>query len=198
MNMIGVVAISVLAAIFLCALFVGVGTLIWMAYTLKRQLQDSKKENGLVHAETTKILVAYQAESKAQIDSAKASFAAVRNAIQAQLEAQQKELHATLDEHRRQMGVSIEKINADALVTVATRLTQVCIRTEKAISVLQQLILATEQTPATDYPAEAFAPEESQFGAPPSGFSLSQTARFDQEADAASNRESFTEFQVEA
>lgn len=198
MGTIGIVAISVLAALFLFALLAAVGVLIWLAESIKRQLSESKQQNASVHAETARVLAAHQTESKGQLDSAKAAFAGIRTEVRTLLESQQKELGATLDEHRRQMNLGIEKINADALTSVAARLTQVCIRTEKAISVLQELILNTEKAPGGEYGAEEFAPEEAAFGTPPSGFAVNRTAQLDAQADAEQNREVFSENTVEA
>jgi hypothetical protein len=72
-------------------------------------------------------------------------------------------------------------------------MTQVCVRAEKAIGVLQQMILESERAPGAEYGAEEFAPEEGKFGPPPSGFSIGTTARLDEEVDRIAAEEVLTE-----
>ena len=208
MSTIGIVALSVVAALALFAFFAGIAVLIWLAWTLKRSLAELQAWSKSVYAETAQLLAAHQAESKAIIESAKGSFGAIRTEVKTALEGNQKAneqaqlthqktLDATLVDFRRQMQAAIDKINAEALQTVAVRLTQVCVRAEKAIGVLQQLILDTEKSTGFDGGPEEYAPEDSQFGAPPSGYSVSPTARLDQEADSVQQAELFTESPAE-
>lgn len=204
MNVIGIVAISVLAAIFLFALLGGVGVLIWLAIRLRRDLDAAQTKSTSVHAETEKLLAANQAEVKGSIEAARAKFDGIRSQIMAAIDdsrkavdtaqvAQTKALDDVLAVHRKEMQDGIDKINAEALTTVAVRLTQVCVRAEKAVAVLQQMILESEKSPGAEYGAEEFAPEENRFGPPPSGFSQSITARLDDEADRAATAEVLTE-----
>lgn len=197
MSTIGIVALSVVAALALFAFFAGIAVLIWLAWTLKRALAELQAWSKSVYAETAQLMAAHQAESKATIESAKGSFGAIRTEVKTALEGNQKTLDATLVDFRRQMQAAIDKINAEALQTVAVRLTQVCVRAEKAIGVLQQLILDTEKSTGFDGGPEEYAPEDSQFGAPPSGYSVSPTARLDQEADNVQQAELFTESPAE-
>lgn len=204
MSLIGIVAISVLAALFLFTLLAGLAVLIWLALRVRKEIASL----SAVYAETQKLLQSHQAESRTSIESAKSSFGAIRNEVKTALDGQQKAaeqaladhqkaLTVTLDGFRREMQAAIAKINAEALQTVAVRLTQVCVRAEKAIGVLQQLILETEKSPGAQYGDEEFAPEESTFGAPPSGYSRSQTARMDDEADVTQLAEQLTESPAE-
>lgn len=190
MNLVGIIAISVLSALFLFALLAAVAALVWLALRIRKDAAAAQQENRRIYAETEKLLAAQQAV----IESAKSAFGSIRTEMRTSLDgnqkgheallaAHQKELNVTLDTFRLDINAAIAKINAEALQTVAVRLTQVCIRAEKAIGVFQQLILNSEKAPGDEYAPEAFAPEESTFGAPPSGFSVSQTARMDQEAD---------------
>jgi hypothetical protein len=193
MNLVGVIAITVLAALFLFALLAATGVLVWLALRIRKDQTTAQQNQAAIYAEIGKA-----------IEAAKASFGSIRTDIRSSLEVNQKNaeaalavhqqaLAATLDTFRTDINVAIAKINADALATVAVRLTQVCIRAEKAIAVFQQLILNTEQNPGDNYAPDAFAPEESAFGAPPSGYAVSQTARMDQEADIESGAEMVSE-----
>jgi hypothetical protein len=164
----------------------GVVTLVWLAWNLKIQMGAAQKEIASVYAETGRIMGTYQAESKAAVESAKASFSAIRN-----------EVRGLLEEHRKQMQDGIEKINAEALTSVAARLTQVCVRVEKAIAVLQQLIINGEPAPTTEYAPDAYAPEETTFGPPPTGYGLGTTAKLDDEAEREQNQELFTQSPAE-
>jgi HAMP domain-containing protein len=204
MSLIGIVAISVLAALFLFTLLAGLAVLIWLAMRLRKDLTAAQQQAAAVYAETQKLLQSHQAESRTSIESAKSSFGAIRNEVKTSLEGQQgawkaatetqtKELRATLDQFKADIGVAISKINADALQTVAVRLTNVSIRAEKAISVFQELILSAGNPGPSDLPDEAFAPEESQFAGPPSAYSVSPTARMDQEADMVEQASQLTE-----
>lgn len=204
MNIIGIVAISVLAALFLFALLGAAAALVWLALRLRRELAEAQKQNMSVHTETAKVLAANQTEVKSLIEGSRSKFDGIRAQIQTTIEEsrkatdaaqveQAKALNEVLATHRKEMQVGIDKINAEALQTVAVRLTQVCIRAEKAISVLQQMILDSERAPGAEYGAEEFAPEENKFGPPPSGFSRSTTARMDEEADRVATEEVLTE-----
>jgi ElaB/YqjD/DUF883 family membrane-anchored ribosome-binding protein len=192
MSTVGIVALSVLAALFLFALLGATGLLIWLAWSLKKSLVTQKRENDVVYAETKTLQVTHQAEIRSLLESAKSSFGAIRNESRTQLEDHRKEIRGTIEEfrkelagvledHRKQTQVAIEKINAEQLISVAARLTNVCLRAEKAISVLQAMMVDTEARATHDYGPNEFAPEESPFGAPPSGFSLGQTAAFDEQ-----------------
>ena len=208
MSTIGIVALSILAAMFLFALLGGVALLLWLAWRQKQQQDAAEKENRSVYAWTEKTMAANQSEIKSMLESAKASFTAIRNEVRTQQETHEKslnrslqeyrkELNDLLEDHRRQMQHGIEKINADALSSVAVRLTNVCIRTEKAIGILQQLVLESEKSPNTEYAPEAFAPEDSQFGAPPSGYGRSTTAHLDDQVDMVAQQELFTDSPAE-
>ena len=204
MNVIGIVAISVLAALFLFALLGGTGLLIWLAVRQRRELAAAQAANTSVHAETEKLIAANQAEVKGAIEGARSKFDGIRAAIQGAIDdsrkaseaaqvAQAKALDEVLATHRNEMQKAIDKINAEALQTVAVRLTQVCVRSEKAVAVLQQMILESEKSPGAQYGAEEFAPEENSFGPPPSGYGQSVTARLDQEADRVDTADVLTE-----
>lgn len=174
MNTVGIVAISLLAGMFLLAMVAGLVLLIVLAMRLSRALDKSQKENAAVYAETRTALSGYQAEIKAAIDSAKASFSAIRT-----------ETKTILEEHRKQMQGGIEKINAEALQGAAARSIQACMRLEKVAVTMQSLFLDAETRPTHEYGAEDFAPEATTFGGPPSAFSVGQTSAMDAEAEAA-------------
>jgi hypothetical protein len=204
MNVIGIVAISVLAALFLFALLGGTGLLIWLAMRQRRELAAAQATNTTVHAETEKLIAANQAEVKNAIEGARSKFDGIRTQIMAAIDdsrkateaaqvAQLKALNEVLSVHRKEMQEGIDKINAEALQTVAVRLLQVCVRSEKAVAVLQELILEHEKAPGAEYGAEEFAPEENRFGPPPSGYGQSVTARLDAEADRVETAEVLTE-----
>ena len=61
MSVIGIVSISILAALFLFLLLSGVALLVWLSFTLKRQLAGAKAESERVYAETGRVLAVYQA-----------------------------------------------------------------------------------------------------------------------------------------
>ena len=197
MSVIGIVAISILAALFLFLLLGGVALLVWLAFSLKRQVAAAKAESAAVYAETGQLLATYQAESKSAIESAKSSFSAIRTEVRGLLEDHRRELAATLEAHRAAMQAGIDKINAEALQGAAARSIQACLRLEKAISVLQQLFLETESRSTHEYGANEFAPEESIFGTPPTGFGMGPTAALDQQAQDEEQQILFTESPVQ-
>jgi hypothetical protein len=208
MNVIGIIALSILCALVVVALLGAAGVLIWLAMRLRRELVEVQRQNASVYAETGKLQVATRDEIKIAIEGARSSFHGIRAQIQTVIEdsrkatdaaqvEQGKALNEVLATHRKEMQVGIDKINAEALQTVAVRLTQVCVRAEKAIGVLQQMILESERAPGAEYGAEEFAPEETRFGPPPSGFSQSVTSRMDDEVDRAAAQEVQTEAPAE-
>ena len=186
MNIVGIVALSVLGALFVFALLGGAGVLIWLAWSLKKQTAALQEKTASVYAETKELMATYQAELKSVVESAKAGFGAIRKDVQAQLE-----------EHRRQMQSGIDKINAEALQGAAARSIQACLRLEKAIGVLQQMFLETETRSTHEFAPEEFAPEESTFGPPPTGYSVGTAAQLDQQADAEEQAGLFTETPAE-
>lgn len=193
MSVFGIVAASILSALFLFALLACAALAAWQGWQNKRLLSAAQRETEQVYAETKSLLVANQAETKATIESAKGAFGAIRTDVRALLEDHRKEIRvtieefrkelaATLDGHRQQTQTAIDKINAEALVSVAARLTQVCLRAEKAVVLLQSLVLDTEARVTNEYGPNDFAPEDSPFGTPPSGYSVSQTAALDEQS----------------
>lgn len=193
MSLVGIVTISVLAALFLFALLAGLGLQIWQSFQNKKLLLAVQAEFKQVSVETKTVLAqnwadtkvtlqTHQAEQKSQVESAKSAFGAIRNEVRSLLDESRKELGITLEKHRAEMQSGIDKINAEALVSVAARLTQVCLRAEKAVSVLQEMMLDTEARAAHDYGPNDYAPEENPFGAPPSGYSVSKTTALDEQA----------------
>lgn len=179
MSTIGIAALSLFCGLFLALLLAGLSTLIWLALTLRKTLAAVSVEMKSVSFETRALLAQYQGEMVKQVESSKSSFGAVRTEIKTLLEEQRQKTHGILEEHRKQMQAGIDRINADALQGAAARAIQACLRLEKAVGVIQQLFLNGEERVTNQYGAEEFAPEESTFGGPPSGYSQSQTARFD-------------------
>jgi len=192
MSLVGIVAISVLAAIFLFALLSGLGLLIWISFQTKKVLAATQADLKSVSIETRQVIAQnwadtkttlqqFESEHKSQIEAAKSAFGGIRNEVRTLLDGYQKELGTTLEKHRGQMQSGIDKINAEALVSVAARLTQVCLRAEKAVAVLQEMMLDTEARATHDYGPNDYAAEESTFGAPPSGFGISRTSSLDEQ-----------------
>ena len=184
MGTIGIIAISVVAALFLFILTAGLGILIWLAWQLRRSLADSQTRSAAVYVETEALLRGYQAETKSLLESAKSGFTSIRNDVKSTLESQRAELGVVLEYHRNQMQQGIDKINAEALQSAAVRSVQACLRLEKVAVLLQQLFSDTETRSTHEFGPDEFAPEESQFGTPPTGYSVSSTAALD-EADQA-------------
>jgi hypothetical protein len=204
MNIVGVIAISILCALVVVSLLAAAGVLLWLAVRLRRELAEIQKQNALVYAETKSVLAENKEDMKFSIEGARSKFDGIRTQIQTTIESsrkaaeaaqveQGKALNEVLATHRKEMQEGIDKINAEALQTVAVRMTQVCVRAEKAIGVLQQMILESERAPGAEYGAEEFAPEEGKFGPPPSGFSIGTTARLDEEVDRIAAEEVLTE-----
>ncbi len=183
MNVIGVVAISLLCGLFLALLLAGLGTLLWLAVSLRKELKTLRDERESVSKETRAVLAQYQVEIAKQIESSKSSFGTIRTDMSRLLEENRKKTDGILNEHRRQMQGSIDKINAEALQGAAARAIQACLRLENAVGVIQKLFLNSEERVTNEYGPEEFAPESSTFGGPPSGYSQSQTARFDEQVD---------------
>lgn len=182
MSVIGIVAISVLAALFLFVQLGGTTLQLWLGWQLRRGRTADQKEREIVYAETKNLLAGFQAETKATLESAKSGFASIRTEVRGLLEEHRKELALTLEENRRQMQLGIDKINAEALQGAAARSIQAALRLEKIATLLQQMVLDTETRATHEYGPDEFAPEESIFGAPPSGYSVSQTAALDDQA----------------
>lgn len=182
MNTIGIVAVSLAAGLFLALLLAGLGLLIWQAFQNRKAIREIQSQRDAVSAETKALLAGNQAEMKSAIESAKSSFATIRTEMKALLDDHRKQTKAILDEHRKAMQAGIEKINAEALISVAARLTQVALRAEKAVGVLQAMMADAESRATHDYAPDEYAPETSAFGGPPSNFSVSQVARLDEEA----------------
>lgn len=183
MSTIGMVVLSALLGMYLLGMLLGLGILIWLALKLRSDLQASKQEKDSVYAETKQVLAANQAEIKAILESGKSVFTSVRADTKALLEEHRKQTKAQLEEHRKGMQAGIDRINAEALSGAAARTIQACQRLEKIATLLQQLILETETRATNDYMDEAFAPEKTLAGTPPSGFNVSQTAALDAEVD---------------
>jgi len=181
MSTIGIVAISVIAALFLFILIAGLGALLWLAWQLRRLLLESQARSAAVYAETEKLLSGYQAESRSQLESAKSAFSSIRNEVRSTLESQRADLGVVLEHHRNQMQQGIDKINAEALQAAAARSIQACLRMEKVAGLLQQMFSETEARVTNDYGPEEFAPEESRFGTPPTGYSVGVTAALDEQ-----------------
>jgi hypothetical protein len=183
MSTIGVVAVSLFCGLFLALLLAGLGTLIWLAVSLRKTLATVRAEMDSVSKETRGLLAQYQGEMAKQVESSKSSFGTIRTEMGRLLEENRKKTDGILNEHRRQMQGSIDKINAEALQGAAARAIQACLRLEKAVGVIQQLFLTSEEKVTNQYGAEDFAPEDSTFGGPPSGYSQSQIARFDDQME---------------
>jgi len=183
MGTIGIVAISVIAALFLFTLLAGLAALVWLAWQLRRILGESQAKTTAVYAETEALLKGYQAESKSLLESAKTAFASIRNEVRSTLETQRADLGVVLEHHRNQMQQGIDKINAEALQAAAARSIQACIRLEKVAVLLQQMFSDTEARVTNDYAPEEYAPEE-RFGTPPTGYSVSTTAALDEQSQA--------------
>ena len=179
MSTVGIVALSLLCGLFLALLLAGLGVLIWLAVNLRKTLAEVRAEMASVSKKTADTLTQYQGEMARQVESSKSALGAVRVEMAKLLEENRKKTDGILNEHRRQMQGSIDKINAEALQGAAARAIQACLRLEKAVGVIQQLFLNSEERVTNQYGAEDFAPESSTFGGPPSGYSQSQTARFD-------------------
>lgn len=176
MNVIGIVSLSLLCGLFLALLIGGLAMLVWLAVKLRR-------ENAQMREAIQSLIVTHQAELKSSIESAKASFGAIRTEMKTVLDTHNKATKSTLDEHRRQMKEGIDKINAEALIGASARAVQACQRLENAAGIIQRLFMDTENRPTHEYRAEEMAPETTSFGGPPSAFSVSQTAAMDTEVE---------------
>ena len=172
MSPIEIAVIAALAGMFGLLLLAGVFLLIWLAWDLRKALAGSQKENLAVYQETRAALTAHQQEMKSVFESARNGFASIRN-----------ETKSLLENHQNVMQTQIAKINAEALAGTIARMIEVCLRLEKGIAVFQKMIFDNENRVTNDYGPEDFAPENTAFGGPPSGFSLGQSSQHDLEAD---------------
>jgi hypothetical protein len=172
MSTIGIVVISILGGMFGLALLAGVVLLIWLAWDLRKALAVAQKENLAVYQETRAALTAHQQEMKSVFESARNGFASIRN-----------ETKSLLENHQNVMQTQIAKINAEALAGTIARMIEVCLRLEKGIAIFQKMIFDNETRVTNEYGPEEFAPENTTFGGPPSGFSLSQSGKHDVETD---------------
>ena len=173
MSTLEIVVFSMLGGIVILALMLAIGGLIWLAFDMRRVQKQTKEQ-----------VARNEQETKVALDSAKSSFAAIRSEMKSILEDHRKQITALLDDNRKAMQAGIEKINAEALTAAAVRCFEACQRLEKSIAVFQKLILEnTDQRMPNEYAAEEYAPERSEFGGPPSAFSLSLAAQADAEAE---------------
>ena len=172
MGTIGVIVISVLGGMFALAVLIGLILLLYLAWRLLQLLKQSQEQNQAVSHETKSVL-----------ESAKSGFSSIRNETRTLLEEHRRQFGEILELHRKEMQQGIDKINAEALQAAAARSIEACMRLEKAVGIFQKLLLDNEERVTHEYGAEDTAPESSTFGGPPSGYSLSQTARLDAEAE---------------
>lgn len=183
MSTVGIVALSVLGGMLGLAMVAAIGILIWLAFDLRRLLKETKSTDIAVQNKIEAILLAHQADLKATIESAKASFGGIRNDSRAQLETQRKEITETLAEHRQRMQQAIDKINAEALAASAAKAIEASLRMEKAIAVFQRFLTDNIERTTNDYGPDDYAPEGNEFGGPPSFFGVGTTSRLDDEAE---------------
>jgi hypothetical protein len=173
MSVIEIVVISVLCGMFGLAMVAGVAFLIWLAIDLRK-----------IQNKTQQAIEKNEQETKVIFDSAKSSFAAIRAETKAILEDHRKQTTVMLDESRIALTAAIRTINAEALTAAAVRCMEACQQLGKTISVFQRLILEnTEQRTPNEYGPEEFAPERTEFGGPPSNFSVGLNAATDAEAE---------------
>ena len=207
MQTVGIVAIALLAGLFLALLLLGLGILLWLAFRLRQQTAEVAARQSAVQTETAALLEKSHAEIlrlnqehaarlKSEVESAKAGFVTIRNDVQTAWTEQMNAISVMLVEHRREIQAGIDRINAEALQTAAARNLKAVTGLEKMVALLQQMMLESyTPKPGTEYGAEEYAPEEpTRFGTPPpTGFSVSETARLDEEAEAEQRAEAAEE-----
>jgi hypothetical protein len=182
-----IILISALCGMFGLALLAGVAFLIWLAIELRKTQRAVQAENTAIQNKTQTALDRNEQETKSTLESAKSSFSAIRAEMKVILDSNQNKTTALLEEHKQAMQVAIGKINAEALTAAAVRCFEACTRLEKTITIFQRLILEnTDQREPSNYAPEEYAPERTEFGGPPSGFSLSVNANADTEAERES------------
>jgi hypothetical protein len=183
MSTVAIVLLALAAGAFLILLLGALGICIWATLHIARQQRDLKAIALAVQTETSGILSTHAGKMKAEVESAKASFVAIRNEIRAAWVEETRAINAVLGDHRKEMAAAIEKINADALQAAAVRSIQAVQKLEKAVGILQGMMLEAGERPGEEYGPEEYAPEsDGKFGTPSSRYSVSAVARLDEEA----------------
>ena len=183
MQTFGIVALSILAGLFLALLFLGLGVLLWAAFQMKRGLADMRAREASIHAETQqameisqneilRISGEYAAKLKSELEAARSAFSGIRS-----------EVKVILEDHNRRTLTAIEKINGDALAAAVKRNIDASVKLEKTVSLLQNWLIGTVAQNGNTYGPEDYAPEETNFGTPSSEYSVNATASLDAKAE---------------
>lgn len=187
MNTVGLVLLSVLGGFLLLAFLLGLGLLLWKAFQAARLFDELTALVTAVQAETRAINEQHANRMKAEFDAARSALTTLRAEVRSSWIEETRSIHAALQEHRREIAASIEKINAEALQTAAVRSIEAVGKLEKAVTFLQKMLLEAGERPGQEYGPDEYAPEEEQHGpfrTPASQFTLGAAARLDQEAQA--------------
>lgn len=198
MNTVGIVILSILGGALLLALLLGIGLLLWKAFESARLFRELSALLLSVQTETRALLATSQSEikavneqhagrMKAEFDSARAALNTLRADVRNAWVEEVRAIHGALQDHRKEIAASIEKINAEALQTAAARSVDAVRKLEKTVEFLQKMLLEAGERPGKEYGPEEYAEEEEQqsgtFRTPASQFSVGATARLDREAE---------------
>ncbi len=193
MSTVAIVLLALAAGAFLILLLGALGICIWAALHIQRGQRELKAERLAVQTETAATLNSHAAKIKAEVDSAKASFTAIRNEIRSAWIEETRSLNALLVEHRAEMAKAIDKINAEALQAAAARSIAAVQKLERSVGILQKMMLEAGERPGEEYGPEEYAPESGdKFGTPVSQYSLGAVARLDEAAAAEERAETET------
>jgi len=159
----GVVAIALLAGIFLCLLIAGIAAVLWAAWKAKKAADTNVVVIQGVQAKTEAEL-ADQAKKLAEIlEAAKSNFSGIRSEMRQSLEMYAKMTQETLEAHQKSMDAAVSKVNAELLAKAAKDAIVACREFQRIAAVMQSLLLnqggigepdEEEVQPGKPWPAE--------------------------------------------
>lgn len=191
MNTFGIVALSLMAGLFLAILVAGLGISIWAALRVKAAAAQIDTKTTKIYAETVEILAEHRVQMDRINESAKSNFVAIRTEMRGSIETLLREVKATLEGHQKAMEVSVSKINGDALLAASERSQKACLRIEKAAVLISQSLFTPEDggspeavgKPWPDDRAEEYAPKGATI------YDVTTVGRMDNEVMEAENEE---------
>lgn len=163
MNTIGVVALSLLAGIFLVILVGGLATLIVL------HLRVQKSHAGLVEAMA--VFTAKQESSIGRtleglekiVESARSSFGGIRQDIKTSQDAQGKLLTKSLKDHEAVFSEKVGAINGQVLEQASIRAMRALDGLNQLTNTLRNLLHSHEMRPGTELGPEEYGPSDELF-----------------------------------
>lgn len=176
MQTVGIVAISILAGLFLALMCLGLVILLWMQYQTKQWLKDNQANTEKSHTEIERIATEFAAKLKFNLESSTQALTGIRTEIR-------QNIQSVITNHEKRIQEAIAKINADTLDVGVKRNVEACLKLEKTVATLQNWLIGAAKRVGEEYGPEEFAPETTSLGTPASEYSISSVAAQDQRAE---------------